>query len=119
MTMDDFQEVSRIIHEKVSDEEAHIFIGLVIDESLGERIKVTAIATGFGDAFDKRRQAARETTRPTLAAIAGSGPVNSGDVEVPTYLRNRDGAAKPRASRSGLAEGEEYDIPAFLRRRVD
>jgi cell division protein FtsZ len=120
MTMDDFQEVSRIIHEKVSDEDANIFIGLVIDESLGERIKVTAIATGFGDSFDKRRQAARETTRPALAAIAGNGPVNQGNMDVPAYLRNREGGVKARAPRTGLAEGEEsYDIPAFLRRRVD
>jgi cell division protein FtsZ len=118
MTMDDYQEVAHIIHEKVH-EDANIFIGLVIDETMGERIKVTAIATGFGDAFDKRRQATtRETARPALAAIAGSGPVSQGDMDVPAYIRNRDGA-KARAPRSGLAEGEEYDIPAFLRRRVD
>jgi len=118
MTMDDYQEVARIIHEKVH-EDANIFIGLVIDESLGERIKVTAIATGFGDSFDKRRQGNRESARPTLAAIAGTGPVNQGDMDVPAYIRNRDGGKAARAPRTGLAEGEEYDIPAFLRRRVD
>jgi cell division protein FtsZ len=117
MTMDDFQEVSRIIHEKVNDEEANVFIGLVIDESLGERIKVTAVATGFGDAFDKRRQNARETARPTLAAIAGTAPAQ-GDMDVPAYIRNRDGS-KLRPSRPSVSETEEYDIPAFLRRRVD
>jgi cell division protein FtsZ len=119
MTMDDFQEVSRIIHEKVSAEDANIFIGLVIDDSLGDKIKVTAIATGFGDSFDKRRQATREPARPTLAAIAGTGPVNQGDMDVPAYIRNRDGNKPARTARPGLAEGEEYDIPAFLRRRVD
>ena len=119
MTMDDFQEVSRIIHEKVSDEDANVFIGLVIDESLGDRIKVTAIATGFGDAFDKRRQGAKEPARPALAAIAGAVPAAQGDMDVPAYIRNRDGGAKPRPSRAGLGESEEYDIPAFLRRRVD
>ncbi len=86
---------------------------------MGERIKVTAIATGFGDAFDKRRQATREMARPALATIAGNAPVSQGDMDVPAYIRNRDGGAKPRAARNGLAEGEEYDIPAFLRRRVD
>ena len=118
MTMDDYQEVANIIHEKVH-EDANIFIGLVIDEALGERIKVTAIATGFGDSFDKRRQATtRETSRPALAAIVSNGPVSQGDMDVPAYIRNREGA-KARAPRPGLAEGEEYDIPAFLRRRVD
>jgi cell division protein FtsZ len=100
-------------------EDANIFIGLVIDESLGDRIKVTAIATGFGDAFDKRRQAAKEPARPALAAIAGNAPASQGDMDVPAYIRNRDGGAKPRPARAGLGESEEYDIPAFLRRRVD
>lgn len=118
MTMDDYQEVARIVHEKVH-EDANIFIGLVIDESLGEKIKVTAIATGFGDTFDRRRQAGREPARPTLAAIAGTGPVNQGDMDVPAYIRNREGNKTARTARPGLAEGEEYDIPAFLRRRVD
>ncbi|TLM65824.1 MAG: cell division protein FtsZ [Deltaproteobacteria bacterium] len=118
MTMDDFQEVSRIIHEKVSDEDANIFIGLVIDESLGDRIKVTAIATGFGDAFDRRRQQ-KDMARPTLAAIAGAAPasVNQSDLDVPAFQRSRDG--KLRAPRATSSESEEYDIPAFLRRRVD
>ena len=119
MTMDDFQEVSRIIHEKVNEEDANIFIGLVVDESLGDRIKVTAIATGFGDAFDKRRQPSRETSRPTLQALAGNiSSGNSGDTDVPTFLRNRDGI-KARAPRSVVPDEEGYDIPAFLRRRVD
>lgn len=119
MTMDDFQEVSRIIHEKVNDEDANIFIGLVIDESLGERIKVTAIATGFGDSFDKPYQKVKEPMRPTLAAIAGNGPIKTGDVEVPTFIRNQREGNKVRTSRPGLAEGEDYEVPAFLRRRVD
>ena len=119
MTMDDFQEVSRIIHEKVNDEDANIFIGLVIDESLGDRIKVTAIATGFGESFDAKRPGVRETARPTLSAIAGTGPVNGGDVEVPTFIRQQREGNRTRAARPGLAEGDDYEVPAFLRRRVD
>jgi cell division protein FtsZ len=117
MTMDDYQVVANIIHEKVH-EDANIFIGLVINEAMGERLQVTAIATGFGDAFDKRQQPQREPARPALAAITGSAQGNQTDMDVPAYIRNRDGA-KPRPSRPGLAESEEYDIPAFLRRRVD
>ncbi len=120
MTMDDFQEVSRIIHEKVNDEDANIFIGLVIDESLGDRIKVTAIATGFGESFDKQRQGVREPVRPTLTTIAGTGPVNTSDVEVPTFIRQQREGNRTRAARPGLAEeGDNYEVPAFLRRRVD
>src|SRR5512135_986943 len=54
MTMDDFDAVNRIIHEKFH-EDANIIIGLVIDEKLGDHIKITAIATGFGDRFDAEK----------------------------------------------------------------
>ncbi len=54
MTMDDFDAVNRIIHEKVHDD-ANIIVGVVIDEELGDTIKVTAIATGFGDRFDQEK----------------------------------------------------------------
>ena len=40
-------------------------------------------------------------------------------MDVPTYDRYRYGAKSRVTRSSALAEGEEYDIPAFLRRRVD
>src|ERR1035437_9283661 len=54
MTMDDFDAVNKTVHEKVH-EDANIIIGVVIDEDLGDVIKVTAIVTGFGDRFDMER----------------------------------------------------------------
>jgi len=51
MTMDDFDAVNKTIHEKVH-EDANIIVGVVIDESMGETVKVTAIVTGFGDRFE-------------------------------------------------------------------
>ncbi|OHB33649.1 MAG: cell division protein FtsZ, partial [Desulfuromonadaceae bacterium GWB2_53_15] len=50
MTMDDYNTVNRIIAERVH-ESAIIKIGVVRDDSLGDTIKVTVIATGFGDRF--------------------------------------------------------------------
>ncbi|NOQ42150.1 MAG: cell division protein FtsZ, partial [Desulfuromusa sp.] len=52
MTMEEFEEASTIIHEKVH-EDANIIVGLVIDESLGDKIKITAIATGFGEVVEE------------------------------------------------------------------
>ncbi|MFA5515082.1 MAG: cell division protein FtsZ [Desulfuromonadales bacterium] len=110
MTMDDFDEVSRVIHDKVH-EDANIIIGLVVDEEMGEKIKVTAIATGFGASFDKARRAGAEVRR-TLPVVTKL------DRDVPTFIRERQ-KETPRSFRSGLGEDEEYDIPTFLRRRVD
>ena len=114
MTMDDYQEVANIIHEKVH-EDANIFIGLVINEELEDKIQVTAIATGFGSSFEKGRRPAEDLTK--AAAIGG----NRTDLDVPTIIRNRQ-QEKPRSMRVGLSIGEEedqYDIPTFLRKRVD
>jgi len=115
MTMDDYQEVANIIHEKVH-EDANIFIGLVINEELGDRIQVTAIATGFGASFDKTR---RPTEELTQTSAFGS---SRADLDIPTIIRNQQ-QDKPRSMRSGIAfvsnEDDEYDIPTFLRKRVD
>jgi cell division protein FtsZ len=111
MTMEEFDEASRIIHEKVH-EDANIIIGLVINEDLGDRIKITAIATGFGAAFEKDKRHADELKR-NAAAIA-SGKI---DRDLPTFIRERQKSA-PRSL--GLpVDDDQYDIPTFLRKRVD
>ncbi len=109
MTMEDFEEVSRIIHEKVH-EDANIFIGLVINEEMGDAIKVTAIATGFGGNFDVARRDTDEV-RPL--------PRTKEDLDMPTILRKRREESLAPRSLGALAEEDEYDIPTFLRKRVD
>jgi len=113
MTMDDYQEVANIIHEKVH-EDANIFIGLVINEEMGEKIQVTAIATGFGCSFDTGKRKSSELGVPSM-------PVQTKiDRDIPAFIRNQN-QDKPRASMriGSYNEDEEYDIPTFLRKRVD
>jgi cell division protein FtsZ len=113
MTMDDYEEVANIIHDKVH-EDANIFIGLVINEAMGDKIQVTAIATGFGCTFDTNRHKNRDLGRPLVPNPSKI------DRDIPAYIRvqNQD---KPRASMriGNYNEDEEYDIPTFLRKRVD
>jgi cell division protein FtsZ len=123
MTMEEFEEASTIIHEKVH-EDANIIVGLVIDESLGEKIKITAIATGFGDAFEEKHDITDvvDQRAQTLAQISSKI-----DLDVPTHIRNQQPATpKNRRSRDLLSQtrdlfvdDEQFDIPTFLRRRVD
>jgi cell division protein FtsZ len=113
MTMDEFDDASRIIHEKVH-EDANIIIGLVIDETLGENIKVTAIATGFGDRFDV------EKAKQEMKIVA---PLIKNEInrEIPTFMRDRQQRdTRGRQRNIFLEEDEEqYDIPTFLRKSVD
>jgi cell division protein FtsZ len=113
MTMDEFDAASRIIHEKVH-EDANIIVGLVIDEELGDNIKVTAIATGFGDRFDLERE--REEAKK-VAPLPARKEINR---EIPTFIREkqqRDAFVRQRSFM--VDEEEQYDIPTFLRKSVD
>jgi cell division protein FtsZ len=113
MTMDEFDDASRIIHDKVH-EDANIIIGLVIDESLGDNIKITAIATGFGDHFDM------EKAKQELKNVA---PLTKNEInrEIPTFMRDKQQRDVRSRQRGFFSEEEEdqYDIPTFLRKSVD
>ena len=111
MTMEEFEEVNSIIHEKVH-EDANIIIGLVVNEELGDTIKVTAIATGFGASFEKGRRNVEEIQN----RINLSG--DKVDRDLPTFIRERQ-KDMPRGMRGQSNEENEYDIPTFLRKRVD
>jgi cell division protein FtsZ len=114
MTMDEFDAASRIIHEKVH-EDANIIIGLVIDDTLEDNIKITAIATGFGDRFEK------ELIKPEQKNVTPLiSKVDDNNREIPTFIRekqNRDGHQRQR--NIFFDEEEQYDIPTFLRKSVD
>jgi cell division protein FtsZ len=112
LTMEEFDEASRIIHEKVH-EDANIIVGLVIDEELGDNIKITAIATGFGTAFEQNKRTEDELKSQAMN-IAPRNP----DRDTPTFLRDRQKQA-PRSMRQPMSEEDEYDIPTFIRKRVD
>ena len=125
MTMEEFEEASTIIHEKVH-EDANIIVGLVIDESLGDKIKITAIATGFGENFDNKRKVTDVIQDRARALSQMSGKINR---DVPTYMRNqqqdlvappvRQPRNLPPQSRDLFNDDDQFDIPTFLRRRVD
>ena len=113
MTMDEFDAASKIIHEKVH-EDANIIIGLVIDETLGETIKITAIATGFGDRFDL------EKGRHELKNVATMVKQTEINREIPTFIREKQQRDTQVRQRSFLMDDEDqYDIPTFLRKSVD
>jgi len=53
-TLDEFDQVCRTVTEKVTDD-ATIIVGMVIDEDLSDRLKVTVIATGLSGIDSSRR----------------------------------------------------------------
>ena len=109
--------------EAVVDEDANIIYGQIIDDTLGDQIRITVIATGFA----RQSQAAMDfdAVRNDLFAAtqAVSAPASSSTVGAfgrDTYISNQTHAASPAASSMNAAStrvaDEEY-IPDFLRRR--
>ena len=81
--------------QKSIDPEANIIFGAVIDESMGEEISVTVIATGF----DKDRI-----------------PASSVESIIKTGLSNAPERTRIPESKTELFPGSDLDIPTFLRK---
>jgi cell division protein FtsZ len=111
MTLHEINAASTLIQE-AADEDANIIFGSVIDESMGDDLKVTVIATGFD-----RSESKKVDTHQMPAALPQVA------TDIPTIIRNRwenEKLAKVRPpSPPEQMPADEYDIPAFLRRRVE
>lgn len=92
------------IIEETADDDANIIFGAVIDESMRDTLKITVIATGFGEearnSMDPKRrniiEDLRTITRPVeqhqpmpIAAVGGSSQPALDDREIPAFLRRR------------------------------
>lgn len=123
--------------------DAHVIYGTAYDESLGDAIRVTVVATGLYRAgmrqpltvIQNPMQAQRTGTDnmpfiPTLNepvnldaganSATTTGGLNMGNTSVPTVWRTRDrtsAAAKVDALSSGGMD--DFEIPAFLRKQAD
>jgi len=133
LTLHEVNEAATLIQEE-ADEEANIIFGAVIDETLGDELRITVIATGFGEPEVLQPPTVGKTPLSAVRSgigIRGQQPVVPGrkvvhmgsidDLDVPTWQRKRQAenpsAATPPAPQ---AEGEDkYDIPAFLRKHVN
>ena len=71
-----------------ADANANVIFGAVIDDSLGDEVRVTVIATGFGA---QRRRRRIETPAEALAGAgtaSGGGELSDAELEIPSFLRD-------------------------------
>src|SRR6201997_691455 len=67
-----------------ADVNANVIFGAVIDESMGEQVRVTVIATGFGGGRRRRRT----TAEPQVAVPTGTQEQPENGLDVPSFLRD-------------------------------
>ena len=87
-------DAAEIVHS-AADKNANIIFGAVLDESMGEEVRVTVIATGFDQASGRSRP------RSTRADASDRAP-------------RRDRSPRPLPSDTKISD-DDLDIPAFLK----
>ena len=110
LAIGEFQEVGNTVKEFASDD-ATVVVGTVIDPDMGDKIRVTVVATGLG------QNAARAgSPMRVIKRTAAQAEPDYGTLDKPTVQRKR--AVGDGLEEGGLQE-ELLDIPAFLRRQAD
>jgi cell division protein FtsZ len=97
---------------KVADPEANVIYGIVTDESMGDAVKVTVIATGF--TRDKRKGA---TTPVDLVNYVGPGAQSHAPAQAAAGDFYRKTPNAKAAAAGGGAGRIDLDVPAFLRKQ--
>lgn len=84
--------------QRSADPEANIIFGTVIDDSMGDELQITVIATGFEKEEDRRQSSQYENIvadawRKRSANTVSVAPSNDqgGDLDIPTFLRKNKG----------------------------
>ncbi|HEX9788645.1 MAG TPA: cell division protein FtsZ, partial [Candidatus Binatia bacterium] len=134
LCLHEVNEAASMIQEEAHDD-ANIIFGAVIDESLTDEIRITVIATGFGEVKEERKSA--PSPLASVANIAAAAQKNKkivhlgtivDDLDTPTWQRKKSGSDEVETVtlsktnfelNANADEDDKYDIPTFLRRQMD
>ncbi len=100
LTLDELYEAANVVSRATDTEDAFIITGCVIDDSLGDEVRVTVLATGFqgqggpGALFQAEQQVTHRPIRSNSgsspsATIGGAGSAGGTDFDMPPFLRKR------------------------------
>ncbi|MBW2656455.1 MAG: cell division protein FtsZ [Deltaproteobacteria bacterium] len=122
MEFEEVAEASEFIHGEVG-EDAEIFWGTSVDDSLGDEMRVTVIATGIGKEPDTVEQIS-EPLRGKVRDITPSDLENIVDYDEPTFIRHKKAVGESsraiyRGTSGMIVSDTELDVPTFLRRKAD
>jgi cell division protein FtsZ len=100
LTLYEVNTASTIIRE-AADEDANIIFGAVIDENMRDEMKITVIATGFGQ---------------EAVAVASAAAVTAMPAPAPRYVqRPTDDLPRPMMG----TRADDLDVPTFIRKKAD
>ena len=135
MCLHEVNEAASMIQEE-AHEDANIIFGAVIDENITDEIRITVIATGFGEMKEEKKPASTPLLS-NIANIANAAPKNKkvvhlgtivDDLDSPTWQRKKQGSDEVETVtlsknsfqfNANQEDDDKYDIPTFLRRQMD
>jgi cell division protein FtsZ len=131
LCLHEVNEAASMIQEE-AHEDANIIFGAVIDDDLKDEIRITVIATGFGEVKEEVKPASPAVTTVTHAPQKNRKVVHLGtiidDQDAPTWQRKKPGSGETETVTLNKTdfqlaadkdEDDKYDIPTFLRRQMD
>lgn len=95
------------------DPEANIIFGTVVDESLGDQVRITVIATGFSDSNVNRQDELFAAQQSQSKAAASAEPQRTARATSPAQAaptRNVGGTELPNFG------NDQFELPDFLKR---
>lgn len=105
--------------EEAADKDANIIIGAIVDESLGDEIQITVIATGFkGNAPDQGEENSFDSFLSRFAnggASKGNATASPAGGARPAGGTNAE-TAKPSSGAFNRFSDDDIDVPVFLRK---
>ncbi len=99
LTLYEVNTASTIIRES-ADEDANIIFGAVIDENMRDEMKITVIATGFGE---------------ESVAVASAAAMSSMTASPRFVQRSTDELQRPMMQ----PRADDLDVPTFIRKKAD
>jgi len=125
ITMEEMTEASDRIYNEVG-EDAEIIWGAVIDDTVGNEMSVTVIATGINAADEPGMR--KRFKDPTFGGkVRDITPADMGsaiDLDEPTFIRRRQAVGETSGSsyrgyKGVIIDNNDLDVPTFLRRKAD
>ena len=112
MTLFEVNEASTLVQAEAHDD-ANIIFGTVIDDNMGDEMRITVIATGF-DSKGRNKQ--------NIPSVSGFVSYKREDLSTPAFIRKEKSADKPVVVKMGMindVDNTDFEVPAFLRRQAD
>ena len=112
----EINDAAKLVEEAVHPD-ANIIFGAVIDDSLGDEVRVTVVAAGFDESQQHRSAAlvADKTDTTSESVTSGSAPEAEESWLLPSEERPTPEVSETPAFAAEAEEDDELDVPEFLR----